>query len=285
MKFLLATIFIKFLNMNRQQALKILELTGNPTDEEVKKAFKMLAKKYHPDLNKKYSSGEKFKEINTAQDILLNKKLNNQNKFQSQQHNTYNSNNFKFKFDQFFNQHFAKDHQNLELKPHPADVPLLFKDIVINIPISINQFIYADILSFKVNVKKACPTCLTNSKYFTICSYCNGFGEITTQVNTPYGTISRNQPCIYCKGKGWVRTTLCPTCNGKLVVDFTREIKWDVKNKKIEFNKKILFRGKGHLGHKSKPSNLYIIPTLLKPELKSLSTKENDLLKELLKKI
>lgn len=269
--------------MNRDQALKILNLSGNPSDEDIKKAFKKLAKKYHPDLNKDADSIDKFKEINTAQEVLLNKQESGA-KFQYKTYNRQGTTS-DFNFDDFFNNFFTSDSKAFTLKPHPADLPIPFKDLIISIPVSLNQFIFADVLVFNVSVKKACPTCLTDKKYFARCGQCGGMGETSVKVNTPYGNISRNRSCLHCKGKGWVRSTLCKTCKGSFLTDYPRKIQWNLANKKIEFNKKILFKGNGHIGHKCKPSNLYIIPMLLKPDLSALSTSELDSLKEILKKI
>ena len=68
--------------MNVQEAFKEFELKPDASDEEIKKQYKTLSKKYHPDRNKDSSAEDKFKKINAAHEVLKNRNNVQQNNFQ-----------------------------------------------------------------------------------------------------------------------------------------------------------------------------------------------------------
>ena len=67
----LEELFEKFQNSDIYDAYKILELENGASIEEIKNAYRRLAKKYHPDLNKSVGAKEKFKKVNNAYNLLL----------------------------------------------------------------------------------------------------------------------------------------------------------------------------------------------------------------------
>ena len=70
---------------------KTLEVSENATEDEIKKSFKKLAKKYHPDINKgNKASEEKFKELSEAYEVLCNKSERRKYDDQRHGHGTYN---------------------------------------------------------------------------------------------------------------------------------------------------------------------------------------------------
>lgn len=66
-----ALFFLKLANMTAIEAANILGISPNASDEEIGKAYKQLAKKFHPDVNKSPDAEKRMKEINTARDLLL----------------------------------------------------------------------------------------------------------------------------------------------------------------------------------------------------------------------
>ena len=67
--------------MNRQEAYNLLELQQGASDEQIKNAYKQMAKKYHPDINKEEGAETKFKDINQAYSILTGKEQQKANEF------------------------------------------------------------------------------------------------------------------------------------------------------------------------------------------------------------
>ena len=67
--------------MNREKAIRVLELKQDITNDNIKKNYRLLALKYHPDKNKSNNANEKFLEINEAYNYLLNNNNNNNNNY------------------------------------------------------------------------------------------------------------------------------------------------------------------------------------------------------------
>lgn len=180
--------------MNRNDALKTLELKADATDEEIKKQFRKLAAKYHPDRNKDIDAEDKFKAVNSAHSFLTEVKS------QPQQYSRRGS-----PLDDFF------QHMRREANRKP------FISQAVTIPLTLN---------FKESVK-GCKKHITY-KYYDQCSECEGFGGKQQSENcitcngrgTRAETIQQGNglftvmhPCQSCSGSG-KKTDKCSVCDG-----------------------------------------------------------------------
>jgi molecular chaperone DnaJ len=263
--------------MIRAEALKILGLSRDSSDDDIKAAYRKLAKQYHPDVNKEQGAEAKFKEITEAYSVLTQKtetvaglKFDEQGGFGE--------------FNDFFKAFFRETSVNRAHQAHPKLRPIKVNDIKLELQVSLYQYLYEEFLTFKIVTKKPCSICLVDSSYFSQCRQCDGYGTIETQVPTPFGMHKQVKVCNYCKGSGYNRSGSCTSCKNTLLEDEEQTIKWRFPSG-FEFNKPVLFKGKGHKGHLTNSSNLYIIPKLIRPRLNNLSISEMQSLKNLLSKI
>ncbi len=187
--------------MNSQEALDLLELQEGATKEQISSAFRKMAKKYHPDLNKDDPEAEaKFKKINEAQELLTNPKP------QNNRNNQQNVN-----FQDIFATHFGGmpfGGRNQEL--HPVQIPttvisvnLTFAESVLGCTkdITTDQFIH-------------CSDCNGSGghKLTDDCKYCSGQGN--RQASFSRGNVVFMQPCDRCNGTG-KQLKKCDACTGK----------------------------------------------------------------------
>ena len=166
--------------MNLQEAYSVLELDNNAEEKEVKKAFRKLAAKHHPDTNKDPNTETKFKQINEAYQTITNPPEQNFNPFQGGMPEGLQD----FLSNGFFN--FGQNQRHIE-------------NITLNTTISFEESILGTKKDIKFSRKIKCNSCNGKGKIVLDngCNVCKGKGKTTTvQGNTMY-----QQTCQSCKGK------------------------------------------------------------------------------------
>lgn len=182
--------------MNTQEAYNLLEISEDISDDDLKKHYKKLAIKYHPD---KYEDKDKFKLINEAYQLITDHR---ENPHKHQQQNPFqNVGGFGINLNDILNG-FQRSQQNeINSPPIQLRTKISFKESVLGVEKEV---------SYKKNIK--CDDCNGNGKE-TIsngCSGCNGFGRVVqTQGNMQFST-----GCGKCHGRN-VKFKNCDKCNAK----------------------------------------------------------------------
>ena len=202
---------------NKRDYYKVLGVNKNASQEDIKKSFKKLAVKYHPDkqVNKtedeKIKSEESFKEINEAYEILSNK----------EKREIYNQ--FGHDMGRSQNNGFSQDDINEFMKAHANMFDPFGKNqrqqgppqIKVTINLSLTELFTGVNKTFKYKVNRLCSHC-KGEKFVEseggkkdICTSCNGTGVIQ-RIN---GNMMFSQTCPVCGGIGEKITNGCKTCN------------------------------------------------------------------------
>jgi molecular chaperone DnaJ len=201
--------------MNRKEAYSHLGVSEDCSPDQLKNAFRKLAKQYHPD-NKETGNEAKFKQINEAYNRITNNDFPQENPFAG---NPFAGNPFGgFAIDDMFSTFFGNSPfgRNQHVAVNPIEVTL-------NIPYEIS--VKGGKASINVARNKKCTACNgkggTQSK--SACTGCAGTGT----KNMRMGNIVVSHPCNQCGGK---KTPLdkCSTCNGSKVTNETVTIKLDI---------------------------------------------------------
>lgn len=205
--------------MNKRDYYEVLGVSKTASDEEIKSAFRKLAKKYHPDVSKEPDAAEKFKEAQEAYAILSDKQKRNQ--YDQYGHQAFNNaggqggfdfGNFDFGdiFDDLFGSSFGFSRRsNTSRGRRGADITLTMK-------ITFEEAVYGCEKEIEIEHYTTCPKCDGKGGISEqTCSHCHGSGTITQEQRTILGTYMTRTTCPYCNGEGRTYKEECSKCRGK----------------------------------------------------------------------
>ena len=203
-----------------------LGVDKNASDDEIKSAYRRLAKKYHPDLNKTEEAANKFKEINEAYEVLGDsKKRANYDQFGSADGNPFGQGGSGGFGDFFsgggggFGDFFSDIFSAFGGGGRGAAQAQRGEDIGVSITLDFEEACFGCEKNITINKIDKCSACsgtgAKNGKEFSTCSQCGGVGRVRFQQNTIFGTTIREGACPKCNGTGKVIKEKCSNCNGK----------------------------------------------------------------------
>ena len=236
----------------------ILGVKKDATDDEIKKAYRNLAKKYHPDLNPgDASAAEKLKEINQAYEVLGDKqKRENYDNFGTADGSNggfsgFGSGGFEgFSgfgdiFSSFFGGGFGGSSRNR------ASMAQEGADIEVKITLTFAEAAFGAKKTINVTRSESCDTChgtgAKNGTDFETCSRCHGSGTIQTTQNTMFGQMVQQSTCPNCHGTGKIIKNKCPNCSGAGSIRKNRSIEINVPGG-INEGQILTLRGQGEAG-------------------------------------
>ncbi|MBU1119454.1 molecular chaperone DnaJ [Patescibacteria group bacterium] len=245
-----------------------LGVSKDASDDEIKKAYRKLAHKYHPD--KKDGDEEKFKEINSAYQVLSD----NQKRQQYDQYGQtfdqagapgggagfggaqgFNANFEGFDFSSIFDDFFGGGRRRSQSGAVQGS------DIKVDLTISFKESYFGVKRDVSLYKRTSCENCHGNGAEpgtpIETCSTCNGAGKVTQQMQTVLGAFAQSKTCPSCKGEGKKPKTPCTTCGGDGRVNADVDVSIAVP-KGIADGQTIEIPGKGEAGRSGgSPGNLY----------------------------
>lgn len=258
---------------------KILGVEKNSSKDDIKKAFRTLAHKYHPD--KKGGDEAKFKEVNEAYSILSDDKKRaeydsygrvfgnagaggaGQGGFQG---GFGGFNGAGFDFSQFTGAGGAEgfdfgDILNDFFGGRATSKVRRGRDISIDVELSFEEAVFGVERKILIHKTAVCETCKGNGgapgTEFVVCKTCNGRGKIKEVRGTFFGSFATERTCDTCHGKGKVPKEKCKTCYGTGVHKKEQEIKVKIPTG-IENGEMIRLTGMGEAVSGGQPGDLYI---------------------------
>lgn len=246
---------------------EILGVSRQATEEDIKKAFRALAHKYHPD--KKGGDEQKFKEVSEAYAVLSDKK-------KRAQYDAYGKNfqggapgGFDFSnFQGFGGQQGFEGFQDFDVgdlfseffgggRPHEARG----RDISIDIEVPFRDSIFGTERRVLLSKLGNCDACGGNGAEkgsgMAKCEACNGKGRIQETRSTFFGSFSTTRTCPACKGRGEIPKSLCKTCRGEGVLKRQEEIHIVVPAG-IQDGEMVRMPGRGEAMTAGKAGDLYV---------------------------
>jgi len=255
--------------MNKKDYYEVLGVKKDASDEEIKRAFRKLAKQYHPDVNKEPGADEKFKEIGEAYSVLSDPNKRSQYDqfghaaFQNGAGGTsgaggfggFDFNNFDFGdiFDDLFGGGFGFGRGKKSKRSQKG------ADSLVRVNLEFMEAIKGCKKTIKIDLNDTCDKCNGAGGFNEkTCSTCNGRGRVVVQQNSLFGVFQTETTCPDCKGAGNTYVEKCNKCNGKGVVKQTKEIEVDVPAG-VDTGNKLRISGKGEAGINGGPNgDIYI---------------------------
>lgn len=246
--------------MAKKDYYDVIGVSKNASQEEIKKAFRKLAREWHPDVNKSSGAEARFKEINEAYQVLSDPKKRQQ--YDQHGHSAFQGQDFSgFRgFEDIFREFgFGDIFEGFESGNRTRKSR--GRDIKYDISITLEEAFSGVKKKIEFAGFEECKECRgTGAKggETTKCSNCNGSGQIKNVQRTFLGQFVSVMPCSRCGGAGRTIERACPSCNdGKIR-----------KNKKIEVDiprgindeQYLRITGEGELGSNGgPPGDLFVV--------------------------
>ncbi|HLR66501.1 molecular chaperone DnaJ [Virgibacillus alimentarius] len=249
--------------MSKRDYYDILGVGKDASKDEIKKAYRKLARKYHPDVNKEEDAADKFKEAKEAYEVLKDDQKRSQyDQFghagaQGQGFGGFGGaqdfGGFGDIFDMFFGGGRRRD----------PNAPQQGADLQYTMVLDFEEAIFGKEVDITLPKEENCESCngsgaKPGSKVKT-CTHCNGSGQLNVEQNTPFGKVVNRRVCHHCNGSGKIIPEKCKKCSG------TGKVK---KNKKIHISipagidegQQIRVTGKGEPGKNGGPAgDLFVV--------------------------
>ena len=257
---------------------EVLGIQKGASEDEIKKAYKKLARKYHPDMNPgDKEAEEKFKEVNEANEVLSDpekKARYDQFGFAGVDPNygagagggAYGGG-FDFGdlgdiFGSFFGGGFGGGQRRNPNAPQRGE------SIRASVSVSFTEAAFGCEKSVTLERSEQCPTCKGNGcapgTTPEICPDCHGTGTVQTRRQTPMGVFASNGPCRKCGGTGRLIHQPCPDCRGTGAVRKRKTIKVNIPAG-IDHGQTISLRGQGNAGRNGGPAGELLITVMVQP--------------------
>ena len=261
---------------DKRDYYEVLGVQKGASDDEIKKAYRACAKKYHPDLHPgDKECEEKFKEVNEAYEVLSDSDK-------------------KARYDQFGHAGVDPNYgagaggagspfgQGIDIddifssffggfggrRSNNANAPMRGSDIETTVYISFEEAAKGCKRKIEIHRIETCPDCggsgAQKGSTTKTCPDCGGRGQVNVQQRTPFGVISTTKTCTRCGGKGKIVEKPCQKCRGGGRVSKRRELEVNIPAG-IDDRQVISVRGEGSMGSNGGPSGDLHVSVFVRP--------------------
>lgn len=279
--------------MKMKDFYSILGVSQDASKEEIKKAYKNLAKKYHPDANSGNKAAEdKFKEVTEAYEVLSDdEKRSKYDRLKSSGFSGFGAGGGGFDFsgggsggagmnfedilssifgggrqqggggfgdvfESFFDRGGGSGFRA------DSDRPSRGEDIEVKLDLTLKQAAGGGSLKLKVNRRDLCDYCSgEGGSGSEACQACRGTGSISRS----QGGYAISQPCPQCSGRGRIKTNRCANCGGRGFVSSVKQIKVNIPEG-VADGQIIRIPGEGHAGGRGTPRGNIIVTVRVKSD-------------------
>ncbi|WP_458863529.1 molecular chaperone DnaJ [Acidaminobacterium chupaoyuni] len=258
---------------------EVLGLQKGATDDEIKKAYRRLAKKYHPDLNPgDKEAEERMKEVNAAYEVLSDpEKKSRYDQFGhagvdpsygagagAGGYGGYGGFGEDFDLGSIFDSFFGGGGRSQAQRNGPRRG----ENVQVNITLTFEEAAFGCEKEINVSRVENCPDCggsgAKKGTHKETCPDCHGTGQVKTTQRTVFGVFQSSGPCPRCHGTGKIIKEPCETCHGAGAVRRSRTINVKIPAG-IDHGQTISVRGEGSVGANGGPTGDVYVTVSIKP--------------------
>jgi molecular chaperone DnaJ len=262
---------------NKRDYYEVLGVNKSAGEDEIKKAYRSLAKKYHPDMNPGDKEAEvKFKEVNEAYAVLSDSEK--RSKYDRFGHDAFDPTSggggyggfsgfsgADFDFGDIFSSFFGGGTSTRSR----ANAPVEGDDIAARVNVSFEEAAFG--CKKEVNFARVenCPDChgsgAEHEGDIEKCPECNGLGRINVRQQTMLGYMQTQRTCQRCAGRGKIIKSPCKNCNGKGRIRINKKLEVNIPSG-IDDRQNIILRNQGSAGLNGGPNGDLIIEVRVKED-------------------
>lgn len=222
---------------------EVLGIERTATPDEIKRAYRRLARELHPDVNPSADASERFKLVTHAYDVLSDPQERQQYDLGPQGGNQGNFGGFGDIFETFFG--------GGARTTGPRSRRERGQDALVRVEVDLGEVIFGTKRDLEVNTAILCEACSGSccqpGTFPVRCDICNGTGQIHRTMRSLLGNVMTSNPCGTCRGYGTIIQNPCATCAGQGRVRATRKIPVDIPAG-VDTGLRLQMPGQGEVG-------------------------------------
>ena len=250
--------------MAKKDYYEVLGVDKNASQDEIKSAFRKLAKKYHPDINKEEGAEAKFKEVGEAYAVLGDEQKRKQydqfgsSAFENGAGGFNGWQNFQgfegfedFDLGDIFEEMFGYGGGR---RKSNKNRPQKGSDTVVRISLDFEEAVFGCKKDLKLDLDEECEECHGKGGFDEkTCPDCGGSGRVVTETRSIFGFIQQQSACPRCSGTGKIFDRTCSKCRGNGHVVKTKTITVDIPAG-VDNGSELRISGKGSQGYNGGPN-------------------------------
>lgn len=248
---------------------EVLNVSRDADKEEIKRAYRRLARKYHPDVNKEAGAEEHFKEINRAYEVLSEPELRARYDRFGEAGVSSGAGAAGFQdlsdlggFADIFESFFGGFTGGMPGQGRRRGGAVRGDDLRLDLRLEFREAVFGGEKEVRINHLETCTTCNgLGAKPGTrpkTCSTCNGSGQVRRATRTPFGSFTQVSDCPTCNGSGQVIEERCEVCSGRGQKQEAKKLKITIPAG-VDNGLRLRVSGEGDAGQRGgPPGDLYV---------------------------
>jgi molecular chaperone DnaJ len=226
----------------------VLGISRDATEDQIKKAYRKLARELHPDVNPEPEAQERFKLVTHAYEVLID--VEQRRNYDMGGSNPFGGN-ANFGFGDIFDTFFGGGQRGPRSRQQRGE------DALLRIDLSLREAVFGVSKSIEIETAVLCNSCSGSccqpGTDLRTCDVCGGLGQISRQVRSLLGNVMTSQPCNSCRGFGQVVESPCVSCRGQGRVRAARSLDLNIPGG-VEDGLRLQLSGQGEVGFAGGPN-------------------------------